>query len=133
MLNRSNVVGCTAVKRNGERCRAIAGASGLCAAHRDPARMRDLGRRGGQARTRNVDDAVAASDLGRARLVELSQHEDPKVAIAASRALFSYGPQKPPADEPEGIDGLTMGADRSARMPEVLKVLIASGAFARWL
>jgi len=82
--------------------------------------MRDLGRRGGQARTRNVDDAVAASDLGRARLVELSQHEDPKVAIAASRALFSYGPQKPPADEPEGIDGLMMGADRSARMPEVI-------------
>src|SRR5947208_17132509 len=100
---RSNAVCCTAVKRNGERCRANAGAEGLCAAHRDPARMRELGRRGGQARVRGVDDAVAASDLGRARLVELAQSDDPKVAISAARALFSYGSTRPSADEDETL------------------------------
>src|SRR4051812_32917982 len=81
---------CKAVRTNGEQCKAVAGSTGLCAAHRDPARMKELGRRGGQARVRNVDDAVAASDLGRARLVELTASDNPQVAIAASRALFSY-------------------------------------------
>lgn len=95
---------CKATRTNGKQCKAIAGSTGLCAAHRDPERMRDLGRRGGQGRVRGVDDAVAASELGRAKLVELSQHENPTVAIAASRALFSYSPQRPPADEDENAD-----------------------------
>jgi hypothetical protein len=63
--------------------------------------MRELGRRGGQARVRGVDDALAASELGRARLVELTASDNPTVAIAASRALFSYSPLRPPADEDE--------------------------------
>jgi hypothetical protein len=96
---RSDAVRCKATKRTGERCRAFAGSGGLCALHADPGRAREIGRRGGQARVRGVDDAVAASELGRARLVELAQSDDARVAIAASRALFSYGSTRPPADE----------------------------------
>lgn len=92
---------CKAVRTNGQQCKAIAGSTGLCALHADPDRARELGRRGGQSRTRNVDAAVAASDIGRARLVELAQSDNPTVAISASRALFSYGSTKPPADEDE--------------------------------
>jgi hypothetical protein len=36
----------------GKVCRAAAGENGLCASHRDPGRMRELGRRGGHERAR---------------------------------------------------------------------------------
>jgi hypothetical protein len=43
---------CTAKKRSGERCRAVAVENGLCALHGDPARAVELGRKSGWARRR---------------------------------------------------------------------------------
>ncbi len=90
---------CSAIKRNGGPCQAIAGSDGLCSIHGGRQDPRELGQKGGRGRTRNQDGAVAASEKGRAKLLELIQSDDPKVAISAARALFSYGPQKPPAEE----------------------------------
>ncbi|MGH3079632.1 MAG: hypothetical protein ACRDNH_00655 [Gaiellaceae bacterium] len=38
---------CKARNRLGDRCNALAGSDGLCSAHRDPDRMRELGKKGG--------------------------------------------------------------------------------------
>jgi hypothetical protein len=39
-----------------------------------------------------VGDTLAASEVGRRKLLELTQHDDPRVAIAASSALYSIAP-----------------------------------------
>jgi general stress protein YciG len=41
---------CSATTRAGKPCGAPAGSDGLCSAHRDPERMRELGRKGGKGR-----------------------------------------------------------------------------------
>jgi hypothetical protein len=112
---------CSATTRFGKRCKAIAGSDGLCAIHGGRQDPRELGRKGGRGRTRNQDGAVAASELGRARLIELTQSDDPKVAISASRALFSYGPQKPP--EQERAEGSMRAQLQLLRRLEALELL----------
>jgi hypothetical protein len=52
---------CTALTKRGERCRALAGTDGLCSAHRDPGRMRELGKLSGQARSRPKAERVPPS------------------------------------------------------------------------
>src|SRR3954451_22706937 len=54
---------CKATRTNGERCRAIAGSGGLCTAHRDPARMVELGRKGGRGREASATGVRAAMEL----------------------------------------------------------------------
>jgi hypothetical protein len=106
---RSNVVRCSEIKRNGERCRAIAGSDGLCAIHGGRSDPRELGRRGGTKRADRelgVDETLAASEAGRRKLLELTEHADPRVAIAASKALFSVGPTRAPA---QGADDASTG------------------------
>jgi Stress-induced bacterial acidophilic repeat motif len=49
VVKRLNGPRCTAKNRRGEPCQALAGTDGLCTAHRDPERMRELGRKGGKA------------------------------------------------------------------------------------
>ena len=64
-----------------------------------------MGQKGGQARTRSVlgiSDDVADPDLramARKRLEQLVNSDDERAALAAARALYSYGPQRPPAGE----------------------------------
>ena len=46
----------------GERCGSLAGSDGLCSAHRDPERMRELGHRGGKARRKGVAEQLPAGE-----------------------------------------------------------------------
>jgi hypothetical protein len=45
----------------GERCGSLAGSDGLCSAHRDPERMRELGRKGGRGRSKPNPERVHES------------------------------------------------------------------------
>jgi hypothetical protein len=45
---------CSARTKRGEPCQALAGTDGLCAAHRDPGRMHELGRKGGSVGRHNA-------------------------------------------------------------------------------
>jgi hypothetical protein len=100
---------CRATKADGTRCQVYAGSDGFCDIHGGRQDPRELGRKGGQARTRSVlaiDPAVADEDLraqARRRLELLVNSEDERTALAAARALYSYGPQRPP-DEPAPIE-----------------------------
>jgi Family of unknown function (DUF5763) len=61
---------CKAKKKSGERCRAIAIESGLCALHADPARAAELGRRSGRARRRVQRSGQAEPELRPPRTAE---------------------------------------------------------------
>jgi hypothetical protein len=61
---------CKAKKKSGERCRALAIESGLCALHADPALAAELGRRSGRARRRVHRSAQAEPELGSPRTAE---------------------------------------------------------------
>ena len=106
---RSNIVRCNATKRSGDRCKAYAASDGFCSIHGGRVDPRELGRRGGTKRAdraAGVDETLAASEAGRRKLLELTEHDDPRVAIAASKALYSISPTRPPAaDKPDSADG----------------------------
>jgi hypothetical protein len=69
--------------------------------------MRELGRKGGKASVRSrlgldVDADVTLREKARKRLEAQLDSDNERSAQAAARALYSYGPAKPPADaEPE--------------------------------
>jgi hypothetical protein len=71
---------CTAMTKRGERCQALAGTDGLCAAHRDPARMVELGRRGGAVGKGNARIRKQTPASLRAMLRE---RLDPELVLAA--------------------------------------------------
>jgi hypothetical protein len=68
-------------------------------------RARELGALGGQGPTRRVlgfDESVADDRLrakAKARLEALLDSEDEGKRLAPARALYTYGPAKPPTDE----------------------------------
>ena len=102
--NRAQATRCKRMKRNGERCKRSASSDGLCKVHAGLQDMKALGRAGGQARTRSVlaitDDVVddRLRTKAKARLEALLDSEDEGKRLAAARALYSYGPTKPPND-----------------------------------
>ena len=53
---------CKAKNRRGERCGGLAGSDGLCSAHRDPGRMKELGSRGGRARRKGVAEQLPEAE-----------------------------------------------------------------------
>lgn len=65
--------------------------------------MAELGRKGGKASVRSrlgldVDADVTLREKARKRLERQLDSPDERLAQAAARALYSYGPAKPPAD-----------------------------------
>jgi hypothetical protein len=74
---------CSARTKAGEQCKAIAGADGLCTAHRDPERMRELGRQSVRARAKQKAERIPESL--RARLRE--QLDPAKVQAAIEQSL----------------------------------------------
>jgi hypothetical protein len=96
---------CRATKADGSPCQAFAGASGFCSLHANPDQASVIGRSGGRGRTRSVlgiSDEVADDKLrGKAkrRLEQMLDSEDEGKRLAPARALYSYGPAKPPVDE----------------------------------
>jgi hypothetical protein len=96
---------CRAIKANGERCRTYAGKDGFCDIHAGRQDPRELGGKGGRGRTRSmlgITDEVADDVLrlkGKARLEALLDSKDERTALSAARALYSYGPARPPTDE----------------------------------
>jgi hypothetical protein len=79
---------CKAKNRRGERCGGLAGSDGLCSAHRDPGRMKELGARGGRARRKGVAEQLPAGERQSLRefLREGLDHETIKAAIERSLA-----------------------------------------------
>jgi hypothetical protein len=66
--------------------------------------MAAIGARGGRASVRkrlgvNGDDALR--ETARRRLLEAISGDDARLALQASRAVFSYGSSPPPTDAPE--------------------------------
>jgi general stress protein YciG len=104
---RSDAVRCTTIKRNGERCGALAGSGGLCVLHADPERARELGRKGGQARERSVlgvDAAFQLTDdglrgLARQTLQEMLGSDNEQIRARVATALFSYRAGDPSVEE----------------------------------
>ena len=103
--NQPRAVLCRGTTKAGKPCRAIAGGGGLCAIHAGRVDPCAIGRSGGLARTRSqlgispelADDQLRAQ--ARRRLEALVNSDDERTALAAARALYSYGPQRPPAGE----------------------------------
>ena len=98
--------------------------------------MRELGRAGGKASVRRrlgldlgADESLRAK--ARRRLEAQLDSDDERLAQAAARALYSYGPAKPPADaEQEALrhpDGLPHRGVTIARILEIA-IFEAQGA-----
>jgi hypothetical protein len=121
--------GCSATTKAGNRCRAMAGSGGLCAAHSGRVDMRELGRRGGKARERTVLGVVAANEaaddslraLARQQLEELLRSENEQVRLRAASALFSYGSTRPP----EAADGQPFNVAAFKARPHSLGEILA--------
>jgi hypothetical protein len=101
----SNGSRCRGTNRRGQPCQRRATDNGCCVVHAGKLDMRAIGRRGGQQSVRSrlgLDPEVADGRLrkkAKARLEELLDSDDETKRLAAARALYSVGPQKPPPDE----------------------------------
>jgi hypothetical protein len=104
-FERSEAVRCTATNRRGRQCGAIAEAmvsARFTAAGRTRAGSAGGAARKPRARDKGVDDVLAQDEELRsvAREVLLETMRDPNAKqsnrLAAARALYSYGPAKPP-------------------------------------
>jgi general stress protein YciG len=110
---------CTAKTKAGNPCQALAGSDGLCSAHRDPERMRELGRRGGKSRG-GIKPERAHEGLREYlkrevppervwRALELAMEgQNESARVAASRVLMDA------LAEPAGADGRAHQADAAA-------------------
>jgi hypothetical protein len=88
---RPKTVLCKALTRAGQPCRAIAGPGGVCTAHRDPARMRELGRRGGKRRR---NGAARLPEFARRSLRDaLREGLEPELVVATAREVMAGGNQ----------------------------------------
>lgn len=76
---------CSATTKAGKPCQALAGSDGLCSAHRDPERMRELDRRGGKASGGVKPEQVAAS------LREELRKLDPSIVRGAIEQALAGG------------------------------------------
>jgi hypothetical protein len=90
--------------------------------------MRELGRKGGKASVRSrlgldVDADVTLQEKARRRLEAQLDSDDERLAQAAARALYSYGPAKPPADADER-NSLQDMPHRGVTIAKVLEVAV---------
>jgi hypothetical protein len=94
--------------------------------------MRELGRKGGKASVRsrlglNVDADTSLREKARKRLEAQLDSPDERLAQAAARALYSYGPAKPPADAEQ--EAWQRHEHRGVSARAVLEILKEAGAF----
>jgi hypothetical protein len=122
---------CQATTKDGRPCKARPVKNGLCTAHQPDANMRELGQKGGiasgRARLGIISPELADDNLraqARRRLEKLVNSSDEKVALQASRALFSYGLTPAPGDPDYYQRGLiARDTDRSASLKDVAALL----------
>jgi hypothetical protein len=78
---------CRAIKADGSRCQAFAGASGFCVIHSSPDAARELGRKGGKARRKGLAEQLPEAAALSLRDT-LREGLDPAAVLAAAhRAL----------------------------------------------
>lgn len=118
---------CSAMNKAGERCGALAGSDGKCSAHRDPERMRELGRLSAKARSQPnparihpslrqyLRENVAPSEVWAALKLAL-ESENQSAKVNAARTLMDA--------LAEPARGCPKCAEREANGPQVEAKLI---------
>ena len=137
MARLSNERTCSARTKRGERCRARAVTpEGHCAMHGGLTDPRELGRLGGQSRSRKllgISDTVADENLrakAKKALEQALSSENDQVRLRAAQSLYSYRAAPPPSEREEQAptDGRFLADGRRVvNLADVLELCLEGG------
>jgi hypothetical protein len=113
---------CTATNKRGQPCASFAVQDGLCSVHAGLVDPRANGQRGG-LRKKGEKGREDTRRKAKARLSELVNHPDPRLALRAAQSLYSVSPERP-TDGDYADDVAEIRHENRLTMDDIFEVLL---------